>query len=169
VALAAARWENRNPQESTRIPFLCSAGRLGSLCVAAAQPDNGFQLLAWLSGREWGSRISSASPATTLYRRSQMRAPQPWLDPLTDSESAQEYAKSVHDAFSEQAYLFAPRIKGQERYLAALDTAVEQALGGQKSAADALAAAAVEWRQITEELGLEAQRQAYRQSLGLEP
>ena len=55
------------------------------MCAAAAQTDNAFQLLAWLSGREWGSKVSSASPATTLYRRSQMRAPQPWLDPLTDS------------------------------------------------------------------------------------
>ena len=166
---AAQRWDQRGTEESTRVPLLCFAGRLGSVTEKAAHPDNAFQLLAWLSGQEWGSTISSASPATTLYRRSQIRAPQPWLDPLTDAQAAQQYSRSVHDALSRQGYLFALRIPGHERYLSALDAAVDHALGGQKSPAAALAGAAAAWRAITEELGLDAQRTAYRKSLGLEP
>lgn len=166
---ASAKWETRGAEESTRVSLLCLAGRLGSVAEQAAHPDNAFQLLAWLSGQEWGSKISGASPATTLYRRSQIRAPQPWLDPLTDAQAAQQYAHSVHDALSRPGYLFALRIPRQERYLAALDAAVAQAVGGQKSPAEALEGAAAEWSAITTELGLEAQRKAYRQSLGLEP
>ena len=53
--------------------------------------------------------------------------------------------------------------------MAALDTAVEQTLAGAQSPQEALDAAAAEWKKITAELGVEAQRQAYRNSLGLEP
>jgi multiple sugar transport system substrate-binding protein len=165
----AQRWEDRIAGESTRIPLLGFAGRLGSVAQQAAHPENAFQLLAWLSGHEWGAKVSGASPATTLYRRSQVRDPRPWLDPLTDAEAAQQYARSVQDALSRQAHLFALRIPGQEKYLAALETAVEQATSGQRSPSEALQQAATEWSQITDALGLDAQRDAYRKSLNLEP
>src|SRR5262249_26630738 len=144
------------------------SGRLGSLSSQARHADNGWQLLAWLSGKEWGSRISSSSPATTLYRRSQIASPQPWLDARTDAQAAGQYAHSVQEAMSRQAWLFVPRIAGHDRYLAALDAAVEAALAGEQSPADALQKAADAWRAITTDLGLDAQRKAYRTSVGLE-
>ncbi len=166
---AGSRWENRKSEESVHVPLLCFAGRLGSVTKETKQGDAALQLLAWLSGREWGATVSSASAATTLYRRSQMRAPRPWLDPQTDQQAAAQYATAIRDGFSRQAYLFALRIPGEEKYLAALDAAVHQAVRGEKSAADALSTAAGEWSQITAELGLDAQRAAYRASVGLEP
>jgi multiple sugar transport system substrate-binding protein len=166
--LALESWEKRPPDESPHVPLLGLAGRLGSVTHTTAQPA-AFAMLAWLSGREWGAKVSSASPATTIYRHSQIKAPQPWLDPLTDTLAAEQYATSVHDALSHSSYLFGLRIPGRARYLAALDAAVRQTVAGEKSAADALAEAATEWRRITGELGVDAQRKAYRLSLGLEP
>jgi multiple sugar transport system substrate-binding protein len=166
--LALQSWEKRPPGESPHVPLLGLAGRLGSVTHTTARPA-AFGLLAWLSGHEWGPTVSSASPATTLYRRSQIKAPQPWLDPLTDTQAAEQYATSVYDALSHSSYLFALRIPGRERYLSALDSAVRQTVSGEKSAADALAQVAAEWRRITDELGVDAQRKAYRLSLGLEP
>jgi multiple sugar transport system substrate-binding protein len=166
--IASGNWENRKSEESTRVPLLCFAGRLGSVTKETKQADAALQLLAWLSGREWGAAVSSASAATTLYRRSQLRAPRPWLDPRTDQQAAAQYAEMVRDAFGRQAYLFALRIPGEEKYLAALDAAVHAAVRGEKSPADALSAAAEEWSKITDELGLDAQRHAYRSSVGLE-
>ena len=170
--MLAKAWQNRQPDEDPHVTLLSAAGRLGSVAGQAAQPEHAFQLLAWLSGKDWGGTIgsvSSASPATTLYRRTQLRNPQPWVDPGTDAEAAQHYAASVQSALGRSAYLFALRIPGQEKYLAALDAAVEQAVGGQQSAADALRQAAAEWTKIVEQLGRDSQRQAYRKSLGLEP
>ena len=162
-------WENRKSEESTHVPLLCFAGRLGSITKESKQTDAALQLLAWLSGREWGAAVSSVSAATTLYRRSQLRAPRPWLDPQTDQQAASQYAETVRDALGRQAYLFAMRIPGEEKYLAALDAAVHAAVRGEKSPADALSAAANEWSKITAELGLDAQQSAYRSSVGLEP
>ncbi len=93
----------------------------------------------------------------------------PWVDPLTDSQAAAEFATAVRDALSEQASLAVPRIPGQDRYMAALDEAVAAALAGSTTPEAALQEAAARWQSITAELGLDAQRKAYRNSLGLEP
>lgn len=170
--IASEMWEVRPTGESQRVPLLAVSGRLGSITQQASQPQPAFQLLAWLSGQDWGAKIgsvSSASLSTTLYRRSQLRTVQPWVDPGTDSSAAQQYAQSVHDALSRSAYLFALRIPGQEKYMAALDTAAEQAVTGKASATGALAKAAARWSEITEQFGVDAQRRVYRKSLGLEP
>jgi multiple sugar transport system substrate-binding protein len=166
--IAQQAWAKRPTDESQRVPLLSLSGRLGSVARSSAQPTAAFQLLAWLSGREWGAKVSSASPATTLYRNSQVKAPQIWLDPLSDVAGSQQYATTVRDALSRQAHLFAVRIPGRSQYTAALDTAVHRAVNGEKSSADALSEAAAEWRRITNTLGQGAQRKAYRQSLGLE-
>ncbi len=160
-------WEKRQTDESWQVPLLGSAGRLGSIATKGAEPAGAFQVLAWLAGREWGPKVSSASPATTLYRRSQIRNPQPWLDPGTDAAAAQAYATSVHDALNRQQYLLAPRIPGEAQYMEALDAAVHATLRQEKSAADALNEAAQKWQAITESLGIDAQKSAYRSSLGL--
>lgn len=165
-------WEQRTEQDGQRVTLLGLAGRQASLSANSANPHEAFQLLAWLSGKNWGGAIgsvSSASAATTLYRRSQLRAPMPWVDAGTDAEAARVYGETVRDALSQSNYLFVPRIPGHERYLAALDTAAAEALGGGATAAAALAKAAAAWEAITDELGRDEQRKAYRQSLGLEP
>jgi hypothetical protein len=53
-------------------------------------------------------------------------------------------------------------------YLPALDDAVAAAVGGKKKPKDAPTDAAAKWQRITERLGVEQQRSAYRHSLGLE-
>jgi multiple sugar transport system substrate-binding protein len=167
--LASKTWEARLTDESWRVPLLGIGGRLGSLGAQGKERNNAFQLLAWLSGREWGATVSSASPATTLYRRSQVRTPQPWLDPHTDTAAARQYGEMIEQVLGRQTQLSAPRIPGREQYLAALDKAVGQATSGSQTAEAALAEAAESWKKITAELGLESQRKAYRQSLLLEP
>jgi multiple sugar transport system substrate-binding protein len=142
------------------------------LSTRSAGASEAFALLAWLSGHDWGASqgsISAASPATTLYRKSQMRNAAAWVDRDTPPESVRQYADSVRNALSRTAHLSVPRIPGHDRYLAALDAAVESAVGGQATAAEALAKAAEVWSQITDELGVDAQRKAYRNSVGLEP
>ena len=107
-----------------------------------------------------------ASAATTLYRRSQIARPEPWLDPQTDQQAAAgNMRRPCATRSAVQAYLFVPRIPGDEKYLAALDAAVHEAVRGEKSPADALSRRPSQWSKITDELGLDAQRKR----LSLEP
>ncbi len=161
-------WERRPAEESVHLPLLGSAGRLGSIGARSTRPQAAFQLLAWLSGREWGTRVASASEATTLYRRSQIRDPQPWVDTGTDAAAASSYAATVQAALGRQQYLSVPRIPGEAEYMAALDVAVHQVLKLEKSPREALSAAAASWREITDRRGRDHQKAAYRASLGFE-
>ena len=57
---------------------------------------------------------------------------------------------------------------GRADYLAALDEAVQAAVRGKQTPAEALKAAAERWREINQRLGVEQQKAAYLHSLGLQ-
>ena len=97
-----------------------------------------------------------------------MSAPRQWVDASIDAQAAEQYAESVQSALSRDTYISFLRIPGQQQYLEALDDAVLLALRGQIPANEALAGAAAEWAKITESIGVNAQRKAYRQNVGLE-
>jgi ABC-type glycerol-3-phosphate transport system substrate-binding protein len=156
-------------QAESRVPLLSISGRLGSVASESQSGQFAFQLLAWLSGNEWGVQVSSASPATTLFRRSQLSQPGRWVEPGIPSAAAKQYAATIADALSRSQWLVCPRIPGHVEYMSALDDAVRAAVEGKQKPADALAKAADRWREITARLGVESQRTAYIRSLGLEP
>ena len=54
-------------------------------------------------------------------------------------------------------------------YIAALDQAVHAARSGAQTPQEALTETAEAWTALSQELGLESQREAYTRSLGLEP
>jgi multiple sugar transport system substrate-binding protein len=164
---AHSMWEKRQSNESTQVPALGLSGRMGSVTTSTVEPAAAFQLLAWLAGREWGTRVSSASSATTLYRRSQMTDPTAWLDPGTATEAAEEYTAQLASALSRPQYLYCPRLPGEDQYMAALDAAVRSCLRGEAEPKEALENAAAQWKSVTERLGIEQQRAAYRASLGI--
>jgi multiple sugar transport system substrate-binding protein len=162
-------WEKRRAEESRSVVVLGMAGRLGSVSAESPQREAAFQLLAWLSGRELSSSVSTASPATTLYRRSHVTAPGRWLEPGTKPSAAEQYAQVVQQTLSRQEWLGGLNIPGRDRYVAALDEAVRRAVAGKQTPEESLRAAAAEWRKITAALGAASQRAAYQRSLGLEP
>jgi multiple sugar transport system substrate-binding protein len=160
-------WEARREEEDPRVPLLGAAGAVGLVPSDSQWPDAAFQLLVWLSG-EQSRYVSPASPATTLFRSSQIATPRVWVESPTSAGAAARYAKVVERALSRPQCMFAPRIPGRREYLAALDQAVHRAVRGEQSPQASLAEAAGTWREITERLGRELQRKAYWASLGVQ-
>ena len=113
-------WETRSEDENSRVPFLSLAGRVGMVGKESTQQEAAFQLLVWLSSEQNSTQISPASPATTLFRRSQLKQPMLWVEKAVPPAAAAKYAeltaKTLH---SEQWLGF--NIPGREEYLAALD------------------------------------------------
>lgn len=165
----AKAWEMRREGESPRVPLLGLAGRLGSVTKRCPRQDAALELLAWLAGPKWSASVSSASPATTLFRESHLESGQSWVGQDASAAEASQYLEAVQQSLAAEEILFAPRIPGRELYLAALDEAVDQAVAGEATAEAALARAASRWREITADLGLVGQRRAYQRSLGLNP
>jgi ABC-type glycerol-3-phosphate transport system substrate-binding protein len=165
--LGSKAWDKRRAQDSPHVPLLGVAGRLGSIAKNSTKVDAAGQLLAWLSGPQWGQRVAAASKATTLYRTSQLAAPREWVGLEVDEPAALQYAETVRQSMSQAESLTVLRIPGRERYMAALDGAVRKVVAGEVQSQAALDEVAEAWRQITAELGLEAQRDAYHRDLGL--
>jgi hypothetical protein len=125
-------------------------------------------LLVWLSDNQMCTQISAASPATTLFRRSHLKSPGAWTEKPISATAALKYGEAAEAALRHEQWLGALRLPGRAEYLAALDEAVVAAVKGDKSALDALLEADSKWQKITERLGVDRQRAAYRHSLGLE-
>jgi len=160
-------WENRPDAAEGRVPLVGAAGRFGAVLRTSKSPDAALQLLLWLSGKEYGTQVCSVSSDTTLFRRSQLQAPEKWTEPQVSASAARQYAELTAATLQRQQWVAVPSISGRAEYLAALDRAVRAAVRGEKTPAEALAEAADQWRKITEQHGVEAQRAAYRKGLGL--
>jgi multiple sugar transport system substrate-binding protein len=159
--------ERRSDDENPHVPLLSVAGRLGVVGKNSSHVDAAFQLLLWLSNSQMGPQVSAASPATTLFRQSNLTLPGLWIEKPAAAAAA-KYADAIEAAFRHEQWLGALRMPGRPEYLAALDDAVAAAVGGKKNPKDALTDAAAKWQKITKCLGIERQRSAYRHSLGLE-
>ncbi len=161
-------WDDRTEENDSRVPLLALSGRLGVVSAKSDHADAAFQLLVWLSDERMSLQISAASPATTLFRKAHLKSPSQWVEKSISAPSAIQYADATEAAMRHEQWLGALRIPGRAEYLKALDEAVVTAVQGKKPAMDALLQADAQWRKITERLGLESQKTAYRHSLGLE-
>lgn len=159
-------WDARLPEESLHVTLLGADGRLGSAVRGRPHTAAAWELLLWLSGPRWSTRVAGSSAGTTLFRGSHVRSPGAWVDEMRPT-AARSYALTVEVSLTQRPVMFAPRLPGADRYLAALDRAVRAVVGGEQKARQALRAAAEEWRKITAELGPVKQKRAYHASLGL--
>jgi multiple sugar transport system substrate-binding protein len=165
--LGDRRWQARDRGDDGRVTLLGVAGRVGAVSSTTSQPQAALGLLVRLSSTEWSEQISPFSEATGLYRTSQIPMASSWLGP--NFETAREYGELVRSIQRRPLWLTSLRIPGRSMYLAELDTAVQSALLGKSEPAESLENAAQQWRKITEQMGIESQREAYWRSLGLEP
>jgi multiple sugar transport system substrate-binding protein len=161
------RFEPRLEEETPNVPFLGIAGRLGVVNAESQPKEAAFALLAWLSDAKNSVQVSPVSGATTLFRKSHLEKPQLWAEQGLASTAAAQYAESTATVLGRETWIDF-RLPGRAEYLAALDEAVQTAVEGKSTPADALSQAAERWRQITEKLGKDRQKAAYLHSVGLE-
>jgi multiple sugar transport system substrate-binding protein len=161
-------WVTRTDEQDPHVSLLGVSGRLGVVSAKSPHVDAAFELLVWLADAGRSPPLSTASPATTLFCKADLKSPEAWVEKPVSLKAAGSYGATVAAALGREQWLGALCLPGRAEYLAALDAAVAAAVRGRKSPADALGEAAVEWRRITARLGLDRQRTAYRHSLGLE-
>ncbi|MGQ9575711.1 MAG: extracellular solute-binding protein [Thermoguttaceae bacterium] len=164
--ISSRAWEGCR-EGARHVPLLGVAGRMGTVTVSSQWPEWSFRLLLWLSDEQWSRLVSGASPATTLFRQSDLGVPQNWVEGAMPPDAADQYAALAQRGFQAEQWLFALRIPGRTEYLRALDAAVWDAVQRKATPKEALARAAAEWRKITQARGLERQQAAYLHGLGL--
>ena len=160
-------WKNRQTSESPHVPLLAAGGRLGSVTELAYDRRQAADFLMFMTSSRMATAVCRPSPFTFPFRTTHAEDPRGWLPDNFDGIAASSLGEAVTNAGERNNYLFCLRIPGREKYLAALDEAVQAALAGESPAA-ALTHAADRWTEITEQIGSDQQKVAYRASLGLE-
>lgn len=161
-------WVDRPMGLTQATPLLAVAGRIGVVSAESRKRLYAWRMLMQLAGKEWSPTISPASPHTAPFRRSHLEKPNFWVDATGEPTAGAAYADLLLARDASAAFLVTLRLPGRERYLAALAKAIDECRGSPEKIEPALQAAATEWDKITDSLGRDAQRKAYRKSLGLE-
>jgi multiple sugar transport system substrate-binding protein len=156
-------------QGANRPTVLGASGQCLSVSAGSKHPEAAFDLVRFLCANEARTPLRSPGRDLVPYRTAHFSEPTAWVGPDMKAGQASQYVEAVRAAFESDAVVPALRIPGSRRYMDALDAALEAALTGRAAPPEALEDAASKWEQITEELGLEAQRAHYRRSLGLAP
>jgi hypothetical protein len=155
------RWEPESLEQAPTV--LGFAGRSASVTASSRNATSSFKLLGWLTRGEIAARLSSRSQATVWFRNSQSSRAERWLD----GRGSDDVATLVPRLLSSGDCFLLPRVPGIDRYLAALNHAVGQAVRGELSPTEALDSATDKWERLTDGLGKDAQLQAYHRHLGL--
>jgi multiple sugar transport system substrate-binding protein len=161
---ATKSWEKRGDDDNIHVPLLAMSGRMGAISATTAEPRRAESLVLWLAGSDVSQQISPHSSSTTLFRQSQLANSNRWTGGLP-AEVSRQYAETLAQTLTLPRSFPGLTLPGRDRYLAALDMAVQHALDG-RPAGEALAEAAKKWREITAELDIDKQKRANSRSLG---
>ena len=113
-------WEPRGDGVDPHVPLLGVAGRSARFPPRAAHPEAAWELLLWLSADPWGRQICPLSPATTLFRRSQLKSPRQWTEPPVSPAAAAQYAAPDCEDFAAERVSVGPSLAGPGRVLGGL-------------------------------------------------
>lgn len=159
-------WIKKGRDADLRTSLCAISGRLAAVTREARRSRSAFALLAWLGSDEAASVLGSRSEHTTLFTRTQLGNPLPWLGEGVSSAAGGTYSEVAQSAFSRAMWMPVVRMPGVDAYYEALDAAAIQSLANPDQAEETLAAAAQRWNEITREHDVSRQRRAYQRSLG---
>lgn len=151
-----------------RVPLLATSGRLVGVTTSSRNAASAFRLAAWLASPQNSRQLARAGASVASARVSLARQPDDWTG-CGDASLGAQFSAALAEALGSRRAVLVPRIVGVDRYLESLQGQIGRALTAELSPEEALAAAAADWERITDEIGRDRQRRAYRRHLGLEP
>jgi multiple sugar transport system substrate-binding protein len=155
-----------SPQQA---PYLGWGGWHGSVAADSDVPDAAWDFLNFIdSSKNSFKAVTTPGTARNPYRAPHFEDVEAWTTAPVKYEDPGPYLKAQQESMGHPNAQFDLRIPKAGRYFEVLDNWMQRTLSGDMSAKDALSNAANEWRQITEETGLEQQKKLYRELYGLD-
>lgn len=152
-------------------PYAAFGGWSGAVNASASPEvkDAAFAFLAYMSSPTQANRdVTIGASGFNPYRKSQFQDRKAWLAAGMSDQAASRYLGAIGVSLSSPNMVLDLRIPYNQRYQQiALDGAMARYLSGKVSARDTAAEIEKQWEAITDELGRDRQRAAYRASLGL--
>ena len=155
--------------EPSQAPYLGWGGWHGSVAANSDAPDAAWDFLNFIDSTENAFRaVTTPGTARNPYRTDHFSDPSAWEAAPVAYEDPAPYLEAQEASMNHPNTQFDLRIPKAGRYFEVLDNWAQEALAGQMSAEEAFANAAEEWAQITQEAGLEEQKELYRGLYGLD-
>jgi multiple sugar transport system substrate-binding protein len=152
-------------------PFAAFGGWGGGVSAAADQDvkDAAYAFFSYLSQPAQSNvDVTIGASGYNPYRLSQFQSLDAWVDAGFSETAAQNYLGAIEGSLSSLNMVLDLSIPSTNRYLqVTLDTAVSQFLAGELTAEEAAQQISDQWQEITDEVGTDAQHDAYLGSLGI--
>ncbi len=162
-----SQWDEFNPP--LRAPFLAFGGWQAAVPTASDSAAAAWDFIHWMaSPKVSGAAVVALGSGINPYRASHFENQQRWLSIFTPQE-AELYLGSIRDSLNHPNAALDMRIPGYFQYTEALEIELVRALTFEVSPQEALNNVANAWNAITDRLGRDKQRAAYRASMGLDP
>lgn len=160
------QWDEfSTPQQA---PYLGWGGWHGSVAASSKYPDAAWDFLNFIDSTENASlAVKTPGTARNPYRGENFSDPNSWETAPVKYADPAPYLKVLKDSIDNPNAQFDLRIPKAGQYFDVLDNWMQRALSGETSAQDALNNVANEWKQITNQQGLEQQKQLYRDIEGI--
>lgn len=156
-------------EEPQQAPYLGWGGWHGSVAANSDVPDAAFDFLNFIDSTDNAfAAVTTPGTARNPYRVEHFEDPQAWVDAPVEYEDPEPYLEAQQQSMNHPNTQFDLRIPRAGQYFEVLDQYAQEALAGNLSAEEALAQVAEEWDRITNEAGIEQQRELYRQLYGLD-
>jgi multiple sugar transport system substrate-binding protein len=152
-------------------PFAAFGGWGGGVSSAADQDvkDAAYAFFSYLSQPAQANvDVTIGASGYNPYRLSQFQSLDAWVDAGFSEIAAQNYLAAIEGSLSSLNMVLDLSIPSTNRYLqVTLDTVVSQFLAGQLTAEEAAQEISDQWQEISDEVGTDAQHDAYLGSLGI--
>ena len=160
-----------NPRPAYNVYGASWSGEVSSL---SKNPDATYALFAFLGSvpmRVWNVKwgfdgIDIGKPADFLPPDGTASL-ETYLAGGFNETDAKTVSKAIHDNLAGPTYEYF-KVPGAAEYNLALEIAIQQTLTGQLTPKEALDGVAEQWKAITDRLGVDSQKEAYRLTIGLQ-
>jgi multiple sugar transport system substrate-binding protein len=153
-------------------PYAAYGGWVGVVAAKTAPrvKDAAYAFLSYM-GQSAQSNIDVTLGETGFnpYRISQFKNPDPWIKAGMSPEAANNYLGAIGVSLNSSNMVLDLTIKSNQEYIKTLDAIRADFLVNKITTAETIRQIEQKWEQITNQVGRESQRAAYRASLGLTP
>ncbi|MEM6280664.1 MAG: extracellular solute-binding protein [Chloroflexota bacterium] len=153
-------------------PFAAFGGWSGGISAAAPQEvkDATYAFFSYMAQPAQANvDVTIGATGFNPYRTSQFEGTDTWVEAGFSEEGANEYLSAIGNSLASPNMMLDLRIPQNQRYQGVvLDTVLSQFLAGEFTAEEAAEEIELQWEEITDELGRDAQLAAYLGTLGIE-
>jgi multiple sugar transport system substrate-binding protein len=160
-------WSPRSDGQPFQIPLIGCNGMVASVTASTQRSRVAADFLSWLQDKQISAIIGLESASIGPSQKTHLASPGKWLGRSFTADNATAYSSYLQTVNDNRLCLTTLRIPAADKYLDVLDTVVREVVCGKANAVESLARVPRLWSELTRELGLEKQREAYRSSEGL--